>query len=264
MRSVLRFVTVVMVVCPAFVSGIGRNAHASTFRQIPFTFEDYNETALDWYDSNDTSNSGSTALGFSVTIGGATYSHFDMSSDGYIELLTDASDAPINYGYGYVDDLINDVDNGADPTSTHLLAAYGDLSSFYYGYYGYKLFSDRAVFYYTTETYNEEDYGYLNNFEVVLHSDGRAQWNFNYADYQDYDEGYDYDLFSGIYFGNTGTLLKLVIRDIPEHKSYLYYRCDDWLTGDLNYDCRVNWIDFGIFAEQWLRCTDPDDPNCVE
>jgi hypothetical protein len=239
-----------------FVFGIEASTHASIFRQVPFAFEDYNATELDWYDNDDTSNSGSTALGFSVSIGGATYSHFDISSDGYIELLKDGNDVPTNYGYGSIDDLINDTDYGADPNSTYLLAAYDDLSSFYNGYYGYKLHSDLAVFYYDTETYEDEDSKLLNNFEVILYSDGRVQWNFNYADYN-YSS---YDLFSGLYFGNTGGLFKLVRYDIPEQESHRYHV----LTADLNYDFRVNLIDLSILAEQWLRCTDPDDPNCFE
>jgi len=31
---------------------------------------------------------------------------------------------------------------------------------------------------------------------------------------------------------------------------------------DLNEDCYVNWGDFSIFADEWLLCNDPQDPNC--
>jgi len=31
---------------------------------------------------------------------------------------------------------------------------------------------------------------------------------------------------------------------------------------DLNGDYYVNWADFGIFASQWLQCSDPQDPDC--
>lgn len=232
--------------------GIGANVYALTFEQVPFEFEDYNDITLDWVDSADDAFTGSTALGFSVTIGGATYSYFDMSSDGYIELLTDAGDVPTGYGWGYISGLTS-----FDPCSTYLLAAYDDLTSSYYGYYGYKLLPDRAVFYYDTETVCDGDYDLLNNFEVVLYNDGKVQWNFNYADY----ECFGYDLFSGLYFGNTQTLLTLT-NYIPEQKSYLYYGCADWLTADFNQDCIVDWADFSIFAQQWLKCGDLDDPNC--
>ncbi len=146
---------------------IATSVHASSFRELPFEFENYNDITLDWVDSGkDDSNTDSTALGFSVTIGGASYSYFDMCIDGYIELLTDACDTPTGYGWGSIDDLRYDEPNGADPNSTYLLAAYGDFDSTAYGYYGYKLFSDRAVFYYDTETFQDGGPGgaLLNNF----------------------------------------------------------------------------------------------------
>ena len=144
--------------------------------------------------------------------------------------------------------------------ATYLLAAYDDLDSSTHGYCGYKLFSDRAVFYYDTETYEDAAPGpsELNNFEVVLYDDGNVQWNFNYANYLFYNQ----DLFSGLYFGNTQTLLELTRYHIPEQKSYLYYGCDDWLTMDSNNDCVVNLDDFVNFAQQWLKCAELNDPNC--
>jgi hypothetical protein len=33
--------------------------------------------------------------------------------------------------------------------------------------------------------------------------------------------------------------------------------------GDINRDCKVDWQDFALFAEGWLGCTDPEDPNCL-
>jgi hypothetical protein len=236
---------------------IGTGVHASSFRELPFEFENYTKTTLDWVDSDDDSFTGSTALGFSVTIGGASYSYFDMSSDGYIELLTDACDVPTSWGGGSIGNLTS-----FNASETYLLAAYDDLDSLKAGYYGYKLFSDRAVFYYDTETFQDGGPGpspdLLNNFEVILYDDGNVQWNFNYADYQ----YFDLDLFSGLYFGNTQTLLELTRYHIPEQKSYLYYGCDDWLTLDFNNDCFVNWADFENFAEQWLECAELNDPNC--
>ena len=32
------------------------------------------------------------------------------------------------------------------------------------------------------------------------------------------------------------------------------------LEGDINEDCYVNFIDFAMFAEQWLDCIDPNLP----
>ena len=264
MKTLTSTIKAIFVTSLVLLFGIGTSVHASGFRQILFEFENYNEPALDWAESDDDTSTGSIALGFSVTIGGATYSYFQMGSDGYIELLTDACDVPTGRGWDSIDGLIS-----FDPCATYLLAAYDDLDSSdgpggpnYYGYYGYKLFSDpnREVFYYDTETH--QDLGasgaQLNNFEVILYEDGNVQWNFNYANYEYFDE----DLFSGLYFGNTQTLLELTRYHIPEQKSYLYYGCADWLTADFNNDCFVDWADFGNFAQQWLKCAELNDPNC--
>lgn len=212
MKTLTNTIKTIFATSLVFLFGIGVNVHALTFEEVPFEFEDYADTALDWVDYADDNFTGSTALGFSVTIGGATYSHFDMSSDGYIELLTGAGDSPTSLGWGFVSDLISD-----DPSATYLLAAYDDLTSNSYGYYGYKLFSDRAVFLYDTETWQDEDWELLNKFEVVLYDDGNIQWNFDYANY----EFFDYDLYSGLYLGNTLTLVELDSGHIPEQKSYL-------------------------------------------
>jgi len=34
------------------------------------------------------------------------------------------------------------------------------------------------------------------------------------------------------------------------------------IRADLNGDCYVNWADFSVFAADWLRCNDPEDPGC--
>jgi hypothetical protein len=255
MKTLTSTIKAIFVTSLVLLFGIGTSVHASSFREVPYEWENYTSVALDWTNSSDDGFTGSTALGFSVTIGGATYSYFDMSSDGYIELLTDAGDVPTGHGYDGIVGLIS-----FDPGATYLLAAYDDLDSSTHGYFGYKLFSDRAVFYYDTETYEDAAPGpsELNNFEVVLYDDGNVQWNFNYADYLFYNQ----DLFSGLYFGNTQTLLELTRYHIPKQKSYLYYGCDDWLTMDSNNDCVVNLDDFVNFAQQWLKCAELNDPNC--
>lgn len=213
-RESVRREVVVLAVSVVFILGWGAVAHAAVFTQIiPNEWEFYDEGDLDWSDSDDDSSTGSTALGFSVTIGGATYDYFDLNSNGYIELLVGAGDVPVDNEYDSVADLI-----AADSNSTYLLAAYDDLSSEFYNFYGYKLLSDRAVFYYDTETYDDDDDDLPNVFQVILFDDGNVQWNFRWSNYKDYD----YDLFSGLYFGNTGTLLELISDDIPQLESYLY------------------------------------------
>jgi hypothetical protein len=47
-------------------------------------------------------------------------------------------------------------------------------------------------------------------------------------------------------------------------KGTIVFQCGDWgyKYGDLNRDCKVDLYDFAIFAEDWLTCTMPDEPNC--
>ncbi len=262
MKTLTSTIKAIFVTFLVLLFGIGTSVHASSFMEVTYEFDSYTSGALDWAESADDTSTGPNSLGFSVTIGGATYSYFSMCSDGYIELLTDACDVRTGRGWDSIDGLIN-----VDPNSTYLLAAYDDLDSSVssvQGYYGYKLFSDpnRAVFYYDTETHQDTGVSgaQLNNFEVILYEDGNVQWNFNSADY----EYFDHDLFSGLYFGkgNTQTLLELTRYYIPEQESYLYYGCDDWLTMDFNNDCFVDEADFGNFALQWLKCAELNDPNC--
>ena len=216
MKTLTNTIKTIFVTSLVLLFGIGVNVHALTFEEVPFEFEDYDVPDLDWVDSADEGLTGSTTLGFSVTIGGAAYSYFQMSSNGYIELLTGAGDVPTGHDYYSIGGLSISGLTSSDSSATYLLAAYDDLSSEYTGYFGYKLLSDRAVFYYDTETYQDSYWDILNNFEVVLYDDGNVQWNFNYANYEYFDE----DLFSGLYLGNTQTLLELTSYHIPEQKSY--------------------------------------------
>jgi hypothetical protein len=41
--------------------------------------------------------------------------------------------------------------------------------------------------------------------------------------------------------------------------------CGRWgyLSGDIDYDCDIDFVDFGYFAQKWLRCTDPAGQDCI-
>jgi len=195
-------------------------AQASGIVEVPFNFISLNQSDLDWSDSNDDSSSDKTSLPFSVTFDGKTYTHFDMDSNGYIQLLGE-DDKPSYYGYGSIADLIvDDYNDDHKLNNFYILAAYDDLSSDEYGFYGYKAYSDKIIFYYLTETYEDEGNEYLNNFEVILFKNGNIRWNFNYADYEDGD----YNLFTGLYLpeGYFVKILPAVTDWIPQNTSYLY------------------------------------------
>lgn len=43
---------------------------------------------------------------------------------------------------------------------------------------------------------------------------------------------------------------------------FTIFVCQGSFAGDMNADCYVNWVDFPIFADEWLKCGNPFDPNC--
>ena len=67
--------------------------------------------------------------------------------------------------------------NSGDPQHTFLMAGYDDLDSGTYGSFGYKIESDRVIFYWDTETRADAKENLLNRFQIILYSDGRVQWN---------------------------------------------------------------------------------------
>ena len=207
-------------------------------QQIDFEFS---TLALDDDDSCDECQLGDIDLPWPVEIQGQTFVAFAMSSDGYVELLQQG-ESSYEYGAGEVDDLIEE----DDPDHTYLMAAYDDLSSDYAGFFGYGALEDRVTFTWLTETYDDEDDGELNLFQIVLYADGRVQWNFVFADYDDNDE----DLFSGIYIGgDEQRLLEIIRDDIPEEES--------WLFADSGVDCNRN----GVPDSCEIAAGDRDDCN---
>ena len=185
--------------------------------QRPFRFE--TPVSLAWTDACDTCDSGTVALPFSVTLGGEMYTSFVQYSDGYVELLH-AGELPYAFHYGPVADLIAD-DGGTPggPTHTYLMAAFDDLDSEYQGVFGYTADAERMLFYWRTETYEDDDDGALNEFEICVTDHSIVHWNFNYA----YYVSFGYDLFSGIYLGFDSQVLHEIIRnEIPEFQSWIF------------------------------------------
>ncbi len=183
-----------------------------TFRFIPPGF-------LAWSDTCDTCESGPVSLPFPVTLGSDTYVAFQQTSDGYVELLREG-ESPYGFSYGYMADLI--AYTGGDPDSprhTFLMTAFDDLDSEYNGVFGYELEDAQVVFYWYTETYEDDDDGRHNEFEMILSDDFSVRWNFNSA----YYSGYDYDLFTGVYLGHNDQTLYEVMREvIPNQESWVF------------------------------------------
>jgi hypothetical protein len=219
--------------------------------------------SLEWSDADDTCNSGPVSLPFPVTFGGETYVAFQQTSDGCVELLR-AGETPYGFLYGYVADLIAyTAGNPGAPHHTYLLAAFDDLDSGYNGIFGYRFEDTQVVFYWYTETYEDDDDGLHNEFEIILSDDASVWWNFGSAFYS----SYGYDLFSGIYLGHGDQILHEITRDrIPEFESWVFTEaglpgggsddlnangipdeCED--RGDMNDDGTVDLADLPAFRE---------------
>ncbi len=52
------------------------------------------------------------------------------------------------------------------------------------------------------------------------------------------------------------------LNDLSELKEIAPFQCLRPIPGDLNGDCYVDFDDFAIFAEHWMECANPFDPNC--
>lgn len=119
-------------------------------------------------------------------------------------------------------------------------------------YFTYRLFYDavlgEAHLYYWDEAAQQWDYlltsvGYLGSVTqaglYVGDWSNTSMSGIYRIDYQQWrNDGF---ITEPEYCGDTGTVYK---------------------TGDLNKDCIVNFVDYGLFAEQWLECTYPGKSNC--
>ncbi len=58
-----------------------------------------------------------------------------------------------------------------------------------------------------------------------------------------------------------GDPLDVTISDISDD-TFTIFQCNKQLTGDLNNDCYVDFLDFAMFASDWLECGNPFDASC--
>lgn len=194
-------------------------AGTTAVTEIPFEWTAVSYGDCDWAVRRDdhTSDPG-TALPFPVALGGQSFTHFRMDTNGYAIL----GDASVGYGPGY-GPLWGITGYYGNSTDTFILAAYDDLTSDDEGFAGFVLGSDQVLFHWNEETYYDEGDGYLNEFQAVLSAGSEVQWNFNTANYT----GWDYDLFTGLYFGgdgsdSSGVLIEIIRDEIPTNRSWVY------------------------------------------
>jgi len=76
---------------------------------------------------------------------------------------------------------------------------------------------------------------------------------YKYAIVVSYPYDVSYRLFHAVKYETVGGPL-----DCNTVRSFGYT-----LDSDLSSDCYVNFKDFAVFAQEWLECNDPNDPNCT-
>jgi hypothetical protein len=96
----------------------------------------------------------------------------------------------------------------------------------------------------------------------------------------------EYFLKAGYLMGNGGFSVSTLLQDLFEidaadisnsqvvwsqmhdvidlYKGSIMLQCGDWgyKRGDLDRNCKVDLSDFAMLADDWLKCTMPDDPEC--
>jgi hypothetical protein len=73
--------------------------------------------------------------------------------------------------------------------------------------------------------------------------------------------GTDENWSNGVYPGNVG-LSEVRFYPVPANCAAAI-AAGLGLVGDLNSDCRVNFADFALLAQSWMRCMDPQNSNCL-
>jgi hypothetical protein len=57
-----------------------------------------------------------------------------------------------------------------------------------------------------------------------------------------------------------GIAIANVVAHITDNEAYCGQQGTTYLSADVNHDCYINFKDFAVIAQQWLRCTDPFQP----
>jgi hypothetical protein len=231
-------------------NGLPDGADIEELRLAPTAYEFEGIANLDWLNAGDDNWSPVTSLPFALQLAGETYVAFVQDANGYVELLRDG-ETPYGFGEGNVADLVVYDALSGGPDHTYLLAAYDDLTSEHYGCYGYRVESDRIVFYWIVETSCDAGSELLLESEIVLSSDGRVDWNFRNDEYS----CFDYDLYSGLYLGHAVQQFQEVFRQM-----FMGYSSWAWREG---FD--VEQVNYNFTTERsLLSWQDSEDDACSD
>ncbi len=192
------------------------------------------EDELDWSDDSDDRNYAreededeGESLGFDVTIDGRTYSHFNVCSNGWVQLTDGSYDAYDRSDKDDIDDFLEDYARRADG-GLLLFAAMDNWDPDYRGgYYGFKKEADQVTFFWQAATWRDADdrrgSGAKCEFSIVVRADGYVLFSFG----EDNHERKSYDLFTGLYLPSeddwrTGTIVEIAEDEFPDGECFVY------------------------------------------
>lgn len=248
----------------------GRIASSDSYEWI----EVNTNSATDWYFDDDTYLTES-AIGFDFVFDGITYTDFQQSSNGQVQLYNSGlgESADNNSSYDTLGDFLS-----SDDDETWLFASFDDLDSgdsddpvdrpmefhdgvlVQMGGFGYKHFNagdldgdgnpvPEECLVMRWYTQHNEDTGHVDNwdnFEVVIYPDGRIKWNFQFMNIHLSEN----NLFSGA-FSREGMLLEAAYDVRTPETSYIYNPNDSSTYTDITSSYVANNIidsdDYGIF-----------------
>jgi parallel beta-helix repeat protein len=217
----------------------GRSASSAAYEWI----EVNTDNADDWdYDYDDEYLS-EEEIGFDFTLGDTTYTHFQVQTNGSLELAAGlglTNDITDYEGRGYLtysypdstiifancDDWVDEPSGDEEPYETH------DGASVRMDGWGYKHFNagdtdgdgntvseECLVLRWYMVMISDDTYEFWNDFQVVLYPDGRVRWNTRFMN----GENPEYAQYSGIYAGaNTVPFEVMAGSGVRTQGSFLY------------------------------------------
>lgn len=240
--------------------------------EIECGFVAMDENDLDWSDDDDDDSAADDEeanygleLGFDFVLDGVTYTHFNIASDGWVQLLDGSQYYCEDFREDTYCDFLNDYADDGDG-GAFIFCAYDDWDADRrQGFYGYQLSEGSALFYWDSMTYDdaEEREGRDHKWQrsVEIRANGEVAINFGpEAEMEDHDG----KLYTGLFLPDAdewteGTFVDMVINQMPFDVCYTYPGTyDETHTDDLDCGCEDDEEDDDGFRPRIKKNT-PDD-----
>lgn len=192
------------------------------------------EDDLDWSDDSDDSSNGSERsaskgepLGFDFELDGQTYTHFNVCSNGWVQLLDGDTDAYDRSRRNDIDDWLEDYVDDADGGAV-LFAAMDNWDPEYRdGYYGYQKAEGSVTFFWRSATWRDADRhegsSSICEFSIVVHASGTVHFNFSDDNHNRESD----ELFTGLYLPSAsdweeGVVVEIAKDEFPGNECFSY------------------------------------------